>query len=222
MTTAIIGVGKIGSAVAGDLVQGGERVVLAARDGSHAEALAKNLGDLAAAASVRDAIDAADMAVLAVWLDQGRKLVPTVADLLDGKVVVDPSNPIGFGEDGQPVRTLPEGVSGGSVVAGLLPPGAHYVKAFGTLDGASLASHAFRAPHRVVLFYATDDDVAAAAAEARITAAGFQPVKAGGVADAARLEVPGGDLHQNGGLNGRVLDLDQARTAVAAGSRGGQ
>lgn len=216
MTTAIIGVGKIGSAVAGDLVQGGERVVLAARDGSHAEALAKNLGDLAAAASVRDAIDAADVAVQAVWLDQGRKLVPTVADLLDGKVVVDPSNPIGFGADGQPIRTLPEGVSGGSVVAGLLPPGAHYVKAFGTLDGASLASHAFRAPHRVVLFYATDDDVAAAAAEARITAAGFQPVRAGGVADAARLEVPGGDLHQNGGLNGRLLDADEARAAVAA------
>jgi predicted dinucleotide-binding enzyme len=220
MTTAIIGVGKIGGAVAGDLVQGGERVVLAARDGGHAEALAKKLGDLAAAASVRDAIEAADVAVLAVWLDEGRELVPTVADLLDGKVVVDPSNPIGFGDDGKPVRTLPEGVSAGSVVAGLLPPGAHYVKAFGTLGAASLASEAFRAPQRVVLFYATDDDVAAAAAEARITVAGFQPVKAGGVVDAARLEVPGGDLHQNGGLNGRVLDLDQARTAVAAGSRG--
>jgi 8-hydroxy-5-deazaflavin:NADPH oxidoreductase len=121
-----------------------------------------------------------------------------------------------------PVRTLPEEISAGSVVAGLLPPGAHYVKAFGTLGGASLASDAFRAPPRAVLFYATDDDVAAAAAEARITAAGFQPVKAGGVADAARLEVPGGDLHQNGGLNGRVLDLDEARTAVAAGSPGGQ
>ncbi len=179
VTTAIIGVGNIGSALARNLVRGGERVVLA------------------------------------IWLDQGRELVPTIADLLDGKVVVDPSNPIGI-DDGKVFRTLPEGVSAGSVVAGLLPAGAHYVKAFGTLGAATLAAEADRAPRRVVLFYATDDEVAAAAAERLITAAGFEPVKAGGVADAARIEVPGGDLHQNGGLNGRVLDLDEARAAVAA------
>jgi 8-hydroxy-5-deazaflavin:NADPH oxidoreductase len=41
-------------------------------------------------------------------------------------------------------------------------------------------------------------------------------VKAGGVKDAGRIEVPGGDLHQHGGLNGKLLDLDQARAAVAA------
>jgi hypothetical protein len=41
-------------------------------------------------------------------------------------------------------------------------------------------------------------------------------VKAGGVKDAGRLEVPGGDLHQHGGLNGRLLDRDQACAAVAA------
>ena len=34
MTTAIIGVGNIGKAVAHDLVEGGERVVLAAREES--------------------------------------------------------------------------------------------------------------------------------------------------------------------------------------------
>jgi hypothetical protein len=36
-----------------------------------------------------------------------------------------------------------------------------------------------------------------------------------GVADAGRIEMPGGDLHQFG-LNGELLDLDQARAAVAA------
>jgi hypothetical protein len=40
-------------------------------------------------------------------------------------------------------------------------------------------------------------------------------LKAGGVADAGRIEMPGGDLHQ-AGLNGALLDLDQARAAVAA------
>jgi Trk K+ transport system NAD-binding subunit len=39
MTTAIIGVGNIGKSVARHLVDGGERVVLAARDESNATAL---------------------------------------------------------------------------------------------------------------------------------------------------------------------------------------
>ena len=216
VTTAIIGVGNIGTALARDLVRGGERVVLAARDESHAGALAEELGDLASAGSVADAVAAADVVVLAIWLDQSRELAATAADLLDGKVVIDPSNPIGFDDDGKPVRTLPDGVSAGSVVAGLLPAGAHYVKAFGSLGAPSLAADGDRAPRPAVLFYATDDEVAAAAAERLIGAAGFEPVRAGGVADAARLEVPGGDLHQNGGLNGRLLDVDEARAAVAA------
>jgi predicted dinucleotide-binding enzyme len=218
MTTAIIGVGKIGSGLARDLVRGGEHVVLAALDESQAEALADELGDLATAAPARDAIAAADVVVLAIWLDQDIELVPAIADLLDGKIIVDPSSPIGFGEDGKPVRTLPEGTSAGSVVAGLLPAGARYVKAFGTLAAPSLAAEAYRTPRRAVLFYATDDEAAGAAAERLITAAGFEPVKAGGAQDAARLEIPGGDLHQNGGLNGRVLDLDEARAAVATTS----
>ncbi len=120
MTTTIIGVGNIGSPLARHLVQHGEPVVLAAQDESHAEALADELGDLASAASVRDAIAAGDAVVLATWLEQDRGLVPEIADLLDGKVVIDPSNPVGY-DDGKPVRTLPAGVSSGSVVAGLLP-----------------------------------------------------------------------------------------------------
>jgi hypothetical protein len=114
-------------------------------------------------------------------------------------------------------RTLPENQSAGSVVAAMLPAGAHYVKAFGTLGADSLASAANREPRRAVLFYATDDDAAAAAIERLINAAGFDPRKVGGVADAGRIEVPGGDLHQNGGLNGQLLDVDQARAALAAG-----
>lgn len=215
MTTTIIGVGNIGSPLARHLVQHGEPVVLAAHDESHAEALADELGDLASAASVRDAIAAGDAVVLATWLEQDRGLVPEIADLLDGKVVIDPSNPVGY-DDGKPVRTLPAGVSSGSVVAGLLPDGAHFVKAFGTLNAGSFADEADRAPRRAAMFYATDDAAAATEAERLIIAAGFDPVPAGGVADAGRLEVPGGDLHQNGGLNGRVIDRDEARAAAAA------
>ena len=213
MTTAIIGVGKIGGAVARHLVAGGESVVLAATDQSHVEALAGELGPLARAASVEEAIADGDAVVFAVWLDTMRELIPQHARLLVGKVVIDPSNPIGFDESGQLFRTLPEGQSAGSVVAALLPAGAHYVKAFGTLGADALATGARREPRRAVLFYATDDDTAAATIERLVRAAGFDPVKAGGVVDAGRIEVPGGDLFQLG-RDGQLADLDQARAML--------
>ncbi|TQF01621.1 NADP oxidoreductase coenzyme F420-dependent [Kitasatospora acidiphila] len=214
MTTAIVGVGSIGSTLARHLVAGGENVVLAGKGASRANELAAELGPLAQAApSVPDAIASADTVVLAIWLDHMRELVPQVAPLLDGKVVIDPSNPIAFDDKGQIVRSLPEGQSAGSVAAALLPEGAHYVKAFGTLAAEALAASANRTPHRAVLFYATDDDSAARAAERLIRTAGFEPVKAGGLAAAGRIEAPGGDLHQFG-FNGEVVDLDRARAAV--------
>jgi 8-hydroxy-5-deazaflavin:NADPH oxidoreductase len=213
MTTAIIGVGNLGTSVARDLVEGGERIVLSARDESNATALANQLGELASATSVERAITDADVVVFAVWLDTLKELIAQHADLLRGKVVVDPSNPVAQDANGGLVRTLLDGQSSGAVVAGLLPAEAHFVKAFGTLGAESLASEANRTP-RAVLFYATDDDQAAAAVERRISAAGFDPVKAGGVDAALRIETFGA-LHQFGGLNGKTLDASEARTAVA-------
>jgi predicted dinucleotide-binding enzyme len=214
MITAIIGVGNIGKSVARHLVDGGDRVVLAARDEQNATALANELGGLASATSVEKAITEADVVVFAVWFDTLKELLVQHADLLRGKVVVDPSNPIAQDTNGGLVRTLPDGQSSGSVVAGLLPTEAHFVKAFGTLGAESLTSQANRSP-RAVLFYATDDDQAAAASERLISAAGFDPVKAGGVDAALRIETSGA-LHQFGGLNGKVVDASEARTVVAA------
>jgi predicted dinucleotide-binding enzyme len=208
MTTAIIGVGNLGSTVARHLVAGDEPVVLAAQDEAHAEAQANELGPHASAASVQEAIAGSDVVVLATWLDQTRELVPAQTGLLENKVVVDPSNPIGFDANGQMIRTLPEGQSSGSVVAGLLPASAHYVKAFGTLGADQLATGANHEP-RTVLFYATDDDAAEATAQRLIRAAGFEPLKVGGVSDAGRIEGPDGELQ------GRTLGLDEARAAIA-------
>ena len=215
MATGIIGIGNIGGTLARNLVRGGESVVLAAKDEAHAEALAQELGDLAHAASVEEAIAEADTVVLAVWLDTIKELTARNASLLEGKVVVDPSNPIGFDENGEMTRTVPDDQSAGSTVAATVPAGAHYVKAFGTLGADSLANAANRDPRRAVLFYATDDDAAVAAIERLISAAGFEPLKVGGVADAGRIEFPEGDLHQNGGLKGELLDLEQGRAALA-------
>ena len=75
MTTAIIGTGNIGGTLARHLVRGGEPVVLAAKDEANAAALAQELGELARAASVEEAIAEADAVVFAVWLDTIKELI---------------------------------------------------------------------------------------------------------------------------------------------------
>jgi predicted dinucleotide-binding enzyme len=170
---------------------------------------------LATASSVPDAIAAADAVVLALWLEPMKEVIESCFDALDGKVVIDPFNPLASDGKSGFERTLPDGVSAGSVVVGMLPSGAHYVKAFGTLSAETLASVANREPESAVLFYATDDAEAESVAERLIAKAGFAPVKVGGVEDAVRIEV-GGDLHQLGGLEGKLLDIGEAQAAIAA------
>ena len=219
MTTAVIGTGNIGKALARHLAKGGERLVLGARDVAQAASLAKELGGLVSAAPIDMAIAEADVVVFAVWFDAIKELLETHKHLLAGKVIVDPSNPIKAAEGGRFVRTLPDGVSSGTVVAGLLPLGSHFVKAFGTLGADALAKDAHRSPRPAALFYATDDAVASKAIERLISTAGFEPVKAGGLDASIRIEVFG-DLHQFGGLNGKVPDASEARAALGPASQG--
>src|SRR2546429_6989109 len=132
MTTAIIGVGNIGKSVARHLVEGGERVVLAAHDESNATALANKLGELASATSVEKAITDADVVVFAVWLDTLKDLIAQHADLLRGKVVVDPSNPVAQDANGGVVRPPPPGRGPRPCLARPPPPRAPLVEAVRT------------------------------------------------------------------------------------------
>lgn len=214
MTTAIIGIGNIGSTVARDLASGGESVVLSATSADQVQKLAAEIGKSAtAAANNRDAVQRADTVVLALWLGPMQAVIEEVRDLLPGKLVIDTSNPISIAADGTVSRTLPDGQSAGEVVSGLLPEGTRYAKAFGTLPAPLLSSSAHRTPNLAVLFYATDDAGAGTEVERLIRIAGFDPVRAGGVEACGRIEV-GGDLHAFGGLNGRLLDQDEAASLV--------
>ena len=89
MTTAVIGAGLIGGAIARHLVSGGEHVVVAARDEQHAAELAQELGDLASAAPVGDApfFAAADGDSVYVSSDGG---TVTVLDAATGQPSGDP------------------------------------------------------------------------------------------------------------------------------------
>jgi predicted dinucleotide-binding enzyme len=178
--------------------------------------MAKQLSPLASAASVPNAIEAGEVVIFAVWFDMMKELIEQNRSRLAEKVVVDVSNPVTANDKGELNRTLPDGISSGSVIEGLIPPSTHFVKAFGTLSAGSLEEGANRSPKRAVLFYATDDSRAQVAIERLITVSGFDPVRAGGVDAAIRIEMFG-DLHEYGGLNGKLVDASEARTAIAGG-----
>src|SRR5580700_11556559 len=94
-TVAIIGSGNIGSILATNFAAGGQDFLLASRDQEAVRKIASGLGTRAEAVSVDEAVDRADVLVLAVWLDAFEQLVAQYGDQLAGKVIIDPSNPVG-------------------------------------------------------------------------------------------------------------------------------
>ena len=195
MTTAIIGTGGIGSAIARLLGSGGETLRLSSADPDSARQLAAQIGPAAfVAADNGDALRSADAVVLALRFTVLKGVLDEIADALTDKLVVVPSNPLTTDAQGNVSRVLPEGQSSGEVVAGWLPKGVHLAMAFGTLSADLLESSANRSPEHAVLFYATDDDRAGEQVERLIRTAGFEAVRVGGLEQTDRLEV-GGDLH---------------------------
>ncbi len=195
MTTAIIGTGGLGSVIARQLASGGENLRLSSADTESARTLATGIGRAAVVAvDNRDALQGADAVILALRFTVLEGVIEQIADALADKLVVVPSNPVGLDAQGSVVRLLPEGQSSGVVIAGWLPPGVRFAMAFGTMSGNLFASSSNRSPERAVLFYVSDDDLAGEGVERLIRAAGFEPVKAGGIERSSRLEV-GGDLH---------------------------
>jgi predicted dinucleotide-binding enzyme len=195
MTTAIIGTGGIGSAIARRLASGGETLRLSSADTESARKLAAKIGRAAVVAvDNRDALPGADAVVLALRFAVLKAVIDEIADPLADKVVIVPSNPVGLDAQGNVVSLLPDGQPSGEVVAGWLPAGARLAMAFGTMSADLLESSTNRSPELAVLFYATDDDRAGEEAERLIRTAGFEPVKVGGNEQSSRLEV-GGDLH---------------------------
>jgi 8-hydroxy-5-deazaflavin:NADPH oxidoreductase len=209
MSTAIIGTGGIGSAIARRLASGGETLRLSSADIESARTLAAEIGPAAVgAADNRDALDGADPVVLALRFTVLKSVIAEIADLLTGKVVVVPSNPLSADAHGNVSRLLPEGQSSGGVVAGWLPPRTSLAMAFGTLSADQLESASNRSPELAVLFYATDDDRASKEVERLIRTAGFEPAKIGGIEQSGRLEV-GGDLH------GLIVGAAAARSLIS-------
>jgi hypothetical protein len=209
MSTAVIGTGGIGSAIARQLASGGENLRLSSADPESARMLAAEIGRAAVvAADNRDALLGADAVILALRFSVLKGVTDEIADPLTDKLVVVPSNPFGIDAQGNVTRLLPKGQSSGEVVAGWLPAGARLAMAFGTMSADLFESSSNRSPEPAVLFYATDDDRAGDEVERLIRMAGFEPVKIGGIEQSGRLEVDG-DLHD------RIVGPAEARSLIA-------
>ena len=211
-TVAIIGAGNIGSRLAADFAAGGQDFLLAGRDQDAAKAVASGLSDHAEVVTVDEAVERADVLIPAVWLDSFKQLIAQYGGRLAGKIIVDPTNPVGPDSDGNYRKVIGEQESSGQILAGLLPAGTRLVKAFGTLSAPSLSAAARQEPERAVLFYAADDDAAGDLVAGLIRASGYEPVRVGGLDQSIRIEMFG-DLHEYGAL-GRVVTRTEALKVI--------
>jgi NADPH-dependent F420 reductase len=131
MDIAMIGAGNVGSALASSLTKAGHSVTITATTKEKAERVAQETG-AQAAGSNREAVDAAEVVVLAIPHGAVDSVVEELDGALDGKVVVDTSNRL---DPNDPGSTL----DGSSVAERIKArvPSAHVAKAFNT----NFASH---------------------------------------------------------------------------------
>jgi predicted dinucleotide-binding enzyme len=209
---AIIGLGNIGKSVAHNLIKGNHPIMLASRDMEKSQALAKELGSQAEAKEIADAITEADVIIPAIYFNSLKEFFKTYSAELEGKVILDVSNPIAPDGNGGFKKIIGESESAAKILIDFIPGSAKLIKAFGTLGAASLSGEAFSEPDQKVLFYASDSINSNAKVEELITNSGFVPLHIGGLDNAIRIEVFG-DLHQFGAL-GKTVTLTEAKNEI--------
>lgn len=206
---AVIGLGKIGEAIATNLVKGNHSVILASRDLEKAKSLAKKLGSLVTAKETSPAIKEADVIIPALYFNSLKEFFQTYAVELEGKIIIDVSNPIAPDGNGGFKKIVGEQESAGQILSNLIPKSAKLIKAFGTLGVGSLADAAFNSPERKVLFYASDSTNSNQQIDELIASSGFEPFHVGGIDQSIRLEVFG-DLHEFGRI-GKTVTLQEVK-----------
>jgi predicted dinucleotide-binding enzyme len=94
MSIGIVGAGNMGRSIATHLAKTGEDVALTDRNPGKAEAVVAEIaGDGVSAADLSDAL-ASDVVVLALWYPGTTDFAGERAAELDGKIVIDISNPL--------------------------------------------------------------------------------------------------------------------------------
>ena len=179
---SIIGSGNMASAIGALALKGGNTVEIVGRDAAKAAALARALGD-GATAGTWGAAPAGDIVILAVLFESAVPVVSQFGDALDGKIIVDITNPFNADATG---LAVPHDTSVAQMVAEAAPASAHVVKAFNTLFRDVLA-----AGGPLDVFIAGDDAQAKASVSAFIESLGLRPRDAGDLTMAHWLEGAG-------------------------------
>jgi predicted dinucleotide-binding enzyme len=181
-TVSIIGAGTMATAIAGRVAKAGHAVEVLNRDPAKARALADKLA-AGATTGTYGAAPTGDIVILAVPYASAAAVVADYGDALDGKVIIDISNPVSPDLTG---LVTPHGSSGAQEIAKAAPAGAHVVKAFNTLFGPVLARGG-----RLDAFIAADDSEAKARVSTFLESLGLRPFDVGGLHMAQTLEALG-------------------------------
>jgi len=167
------------AAIAGRTAKAGHTVEVMSRDAAKARALADKL-PAGATTGTYGAAPAGDIVILAVPYKSAAAVVAEYGDALDGKVIIDITNPISADLSG---LVTPHGSSGARETAKSLPAGAHVVKAFNTIFGHVLAKGG-----RLDAFIAADDPASKARVSTFLESLGLRPFDVGGLQMAQTLE----------------------------------
>jgi 8-hydroxy-5-deazaflavin:NADPH oxidoreductase len=179
---SIIGLGNMASALADRALAGGNAVEIIGRDPAKANELAAALDG--ATVGTAGTAPAGDIVILAVPYASAAAVVGEYGDALDGKVIVDITNPITPDAKG---FVTPEGSSGAQEIATAAPAGAHVVKAFNTLFAGVLAAGSAEG-RPLDVFIAGDDTQAKARVAAFIESLGLRSLDAGQLPMARAIE----------------------------------
>jgi predicted dinucleotide-binding enzyme len=185
MNVTIIGTGNMARGIATRALAGGHAVRLLGREPGKADALARELSGEVRTGTVGDPLDA-DVVVLAVWYHVLDDVLGTYGDELDGKVVVDITNPVDP-ETFQPLTV--EAGSAAQEIAGKAPA-AKVVKAFNTTFAGTLVEGEVGGRPLNVLI-ASDDDDAKNAVRQIAEDGGLKAIDVGPLALARQIEAVG-------------------------------
>jgi len=124
------GTGPEGRGLARRLAMAGSRVIIGSRDAGRAVAAAASIGSppQLTGAGNADAAAGADVVIAAVPWEGHRDLLVSLAAVLDGKILIDCVNPLGFDARGAYPLSVPEGSAAQQAAAVL--PGTRVVGAF--------------------------------------------------------------------------------------------
>jgi predicted dinucleotide-binding enzyme len=179
---SIIGLGTMASTLAERALAGGNAVEIIGRDPDKANALAAALDG--ATVGTAGTAPAGDIVILAVPYASAAAAVSAYGDALQGKVIVDITNPITPDAKG---FVIPADTSGAQEIANAAPADAHVVKAFNTLFAGVLAAGSAEG-RPLDVFIAGDDAQAKASVSAFIESMGLRPLDAGELPMARALE----------------------------------